>query len=775
MPCFLRPPVLPDGDTSTDYTPMSDVSSQEQNNFQGSPVMGWTSPSSAVDSAADVVKTDVQHVGSYSRKSYLEPVEFSSPAPPQLPPRADARLKDGKSQRKMPKSILLRQNVDEQTDKVDAKPYAVVPIGQLTTEPKTKSPTTSDNTVSSLTRKRAPHIYDEIDISEANATEMEVKQKEEPTPAQVTILESEESPYAEPNDYDDDDEVELPRHEVTPPPLPPRAPSMTPPCSPKLATNCSPEPYDDYVEPEVIESIKPNRSHSAPDQLIFVLNDINSKNCSTNYPVSPPKSPPKSPSKSPPKSPKATKEKKSKRGGTLYNLLRTFKKKSQAETASVTRILPEHIPSEEVTLYQNSVNKYNLDLPNVAEDSGSELQRRLSGKCRHGSRQGTLTRHRSLSPLDAYVDMHSENRPLSNSEYYEPMKLQELRQQYMSGEYDIPYSSPSPSPAPEEEKTDNSTGSTTDINTTDNIIDNTSTLRRSKSESSLAMEESNRTSTLGVTLLTQLSQSTECVINDEVSESCNMVSPAKSVDRVDSDAMTEVKKPTTPPRPQKPPIGPKPQIKPKPSLPPKPNNMLIMRPPISPRTKLPSQFSVPKLPPKPTVNRSESAIRKDTVTRMPKPRSESAIQNGIVTRTKADIRVPEDVGGNDRRMLKPLGKPPPPPPPKTNRSTSFVMVKKPPAAKGLHTVYSTTIPSSGVNKDGGFSPAKSPPALPDASEDRKKETGGEVVELKESDDDELEHIEYTVDSTTTTEQSLTTSCEADGTVGVQASPVKKRE
>ena len=198
----------------------------------------------------------------------------------------------------------------------------------------------------------------------------------------------------------------------------------------------------------------------------------------------------------------------------------------------MTRILPEHIPSEEVSLYQDSVNKYNLDLPNVAEDSGSELQRRLSGKCHHGSRKGTLTRYRSLSPLDAYVDMRSENRPVSNSEYYEPMQLQELRQQFMSGEYDIPYSSPSPSPVPEEEKTYNSSGSTTNINTTDNTIDNTSTLRRSKSESSLAMEEPNRTSMLGVTLLDQLSQSTECIINDEVSESCNSVSAAKLVDHM---------------------------------------------------------------------------------------------------------------------------------------------------------------------------------------------------------------------------------------------------
>ena len=769
MPCFLRPPVLPDGNTSTDYTPMSDVSGQEQNNFQGAPVMGWTSPSSAVDSnsTANVVKTDVHHrVGSLSHKPYLESVEFNGPAAPQLPPRADARLRDSKSHRKMPRSILLWQSLDENTDKVDAKPYAVIQVGQLPTEPKTKSPTTiSDSSVNSLNRQRAPHIYDEI-VYEANSTEMEGKQKEEPVTGQVSRLESEESPYAEPNNYDDDDEVEMPSCEVTPPPLPPRAPSMTPPCSPKLIINCSPEPTscDEYVEPDVIDNIKPNRSLSAPpSQLISQLDDLNSKNNSTNYPVSPPKSPPKSP--------KATKEKRSKKGSTLYNLLRTFKKKSQAETANVTRILPEHIPSEEVSLFQDSVNKYNLDLPNVAEDAGSELQRRLSGKCRHGSRQGTLTRHRSLSPLDAYVDMHPESRPLSDCDYYEPMKLQELRQQFMSSEYDVPYSSPSPSPAPEEETTDN-TGSTVN----NNAIDNT-TLRRSKSESSISMEEPNRTSTLGLTLLTQLSQSTECVLNDEVSENCDdTVSVAKSVDHVDSDAVVEIKKPTTPPRP-KPPIGPKPQIKPKPSLPPKPNNTLITRPPISPRTKLPSQNSVPKLPPKPTVNKNET-LHNGTVTRTPKPavkKTESTMHNDTVTRTKADIRVPEDIGGNDHKTLKPLGKPPPPPP-KAYRSTSFVMVKKPPAAKGLHAVSSATIASSSANKDRS-SPTKSPPALiPDTSaDDRKKEMVGVVVELKESDDDELEHVEYTVDNSSTTEQALTTSTEVDGTVGIQESPGKKSE
>ena len=55
---------------------------------------------------------------------------------------------------------------------------------------------------------------------------------------------------------------------------------------------------------------------------------------------------------------------------------------------------------------------------------------------------------------------------------------------------------------------------------------------------------------------------------------------------------------------------------------------------------------------------------------------------------------------------------------------------------------------------------------------------GLVVELKESDDDELEHVEYTVDSTsanTAETESMITSTEAEGTVGIQEAPGKKRE
>ena len=725
MPCFLRPPILPDGDSFADYTPMSDVSGQEQNNLQGTPVMGWTSPSSAMDSTANVVKTD--RANSFSQK----PLEII--VPPKLPPKADSRLKDGRTPRKAPRSILLWQSFEEKSDTVTAIPYAVIPVGQVPTELNTKSLTDS----SSLTRKRAPHIYDEIDIPQANSTEAEVTRKEDSSP--VSKSDSEESPYAEPNNYDDDFEVNIPTCEIVPPPLPPRAPSMTPPCSPKLANKCSPEPIsnDEYVEPEVIEKIKSSRSLSAPSsQLICVFDELRSKNYSITHPLSPPKSPPKSP--------KVPKEKKPKKSGTLYNLLRTFKKKSQTETANITRIFPEHIPSEEVSFYQNSINRYNLDFPNVAEDAGSELQRRLSGKCRAGSRQGTLTRHRSLSPLDAYVDMHSPGRPISG-EYYEPMKL---RQPFLSGDYDIPYSSPSPSPAPEERETANTVIAPSNDNT-DNM-----SLRKSKSESSLSVDESRPGSLIA--LLTPLSQSTECMLNDKVPENQNSVTTVESVDQMDSSAAVEVKQPVVPPRPQKPPIGPKPQIKPKPLLPPKPSNR-IMRPPISPRTKIPSQYSVPKLPPKPPLNKSKSAT-----------------QNGTVTRTKADIRIPEDVGGNDRKVLKPIGKPPPPPPPKVqSRASSFVMVRKPPAAKGMYAIPSTI----GAGSKEKYSPTKSPTTTsPDASEDKKKEAAGVVVELKESDDDELEQVEDTVDNTNATEQALTTSTEAvDGTVGVQESSGKKRE
>ena len=722
MPCFLRPPILPDGDSSADYTPMSDVSGQEQNNLQGTPVMGWTSPSSAMDSAANFVRTD--RVGSFSQK----PLEVI--VPPELPPKADTRLKDGKTLRKSPRSILLWQSFEEKSDTVTATPYAVIPIGQVSTELKIKSSTTKSD--SSLTRKRAPHIYDEIDIPQANSTEAEVPEKYS---SPVSTSDSEESPYAEPNNYDDDDEVDIPTCEVIPPPLPPRAPSMTPPCSPKLANKCTPEPtsYDEYVEPEVIEKIKSKRSLSAPSsQLISVIDQLNSKNYSVIHPVSPPKSP------------KVPKEKKAKKSGTLYNLLRTFKKKSQIETANIPRILPEHIHSEEVSFYQNSINRYNLDFPNVAEDAGSELQRRLSGKRQTGSRQGTLTRHRSLSPLDAYVDM---SRPMSDCEYYEPMKLW---QPFFSGDYDIPYSSPSPSPAPEEGKTNNTVVVTSNDNT------DTMSLRKSKSESSLSVDESSPSSL--VALLTPFSQSTESMVNDKVSQnqdSVTTVSAAKLADQVDSSGVVEVKQLTALPRPQKPPIGPKPQIKPKPLLPPKPNNR-AMRPPISPRTKFPSQYSVPKLPPKPPLNKSESAT-----------------QNGIVTRTKADIRIPEDVGGNDRKVLKPIGKPPPPPPPKTqSRASSFVMVRKPPAAKGLYAIPSTI----GAGSKEKWSPTKSPTTTsPDTSEDKKKEAVGVVVELKESDDDELEQVDYTADNANTTEQAMTTSTEVDGIVGVQESSGKKRE
>lgn len=760
MPCFLRPPVLPDAETSTDYAPMSDVSGLEQNNFQGTPVLGWTGPSSTTDSATTVVITDAYHVSLSARKPQAEPLGHSNSVPPQLPPRTDTRSKDGPVRRRTPRSILLQQDSDDRrTYSFAAQPYAIVPIGQRSTELKSKS--VADSGLDGLKKKRAPHVYDEIDVAE------ELKRKEELVPAaSVDNANSEETFYAEPNiEYDGDstttDEAEC---VLTPPPLPPRAPSMTPPCSPTPASICSPAPTsdDEYIEPEVIYNInKPNRSHSAPPSSIL----------SMNHPVSP-KSPPKSPlkpSKSPPKSPKiAAKEKKPKlhkRGGTLYNILRTFKRKTQSGVTNITRILPEHIPSEEVNLFKNSVSKYNLDLPNDVEEAGSELQRRLSGKNRHG-KQGTLTRHRSLSPLDAYVDMHPESRPLSSSDYYEPMQLQVLRQQLLSQServYDIPPSSPSPSPPSEEE------------GMTDRI-----SLRKSKSETSLMVDEPSKAPALSVTVLSHLSQSTDCVLNSEISDNPDVVSPAKSVEQdvirpaksveqvdheivsstksveqADSDVTVEVKQPTPPPRLQKPPIGPKPQLKPKPSLPPKPAN-LITRPAISPRTKYPPHYAVPKLPPKPTASKSDSALH-----------------NSVVTKTKPDVRIPEDVGDNDRRVLKPVGKAPPPPPPKSYRSTSFVMVKKPPAAKGPYAVPSTTSNSS--NNKGGSSPAKSPTGLPDTAESKRKETVGVVVELKESDDDELEHIEYTVDSGNTTEQSLTTSSEVDGTVSAQESLGKKRE
>ena len=771
MPCFLRPPMLPDAESSTDYTPMSDIYGQEQNNFQGTPVMGWTSSS---DSAANVVRTDMHPVGSSPWKPdrpHLEPLEISVSMPPQLPPRANKRFKDHELRRKMPRSILLQGR----DDTVAAQPYAVIPI-RKTSEPKPESTTANSGSIPrGQSMKRAPHIYDEIDFSETTAAaESELKQRETTVPAQGSRPESEEeSPYAEPNIDSDDDEVKIPNYVVTPPPpLPPRAPSMTPPCSPKLASTSSPVHRDDdeYIEPEVIDHIMPNRSHSAPpSQFISVLNILNSKDNYTNHPLSP-TSPPKSP-----KSPKAAKEKKPKKSGTLYNILRTFKKKPQAETVHVTRILPEHIPSDDVSLYQNSVNKYNLDLPNVGEDEGSELQRRLSEKRSRSSRQGTLTRHRSLSPMDTYVDMHPETRLLSNCDYYEPMQLQELRQQFLlKGEYDVPYISPSPSPTLDEERTDNKT-------------DNTTVLRKSKSESSLVVDEPSRTSALGVTLLTQLAQSTECVINDEMTENCdemtqncdtikvaksvdhhNTIKAAKSVDQVDHGAAVEVKQPPIPPRVQKPPIGPKPQLKPKPLLPPKPNHT-VTRPTVLPRTKTSSQYGLPKLPPKPVASRSESAGNKSELA------THNDQVNGVVTRTNADIRVPEEVGDNDRKVLKPLGKAPPPPPPKNYRSTSFIMVKKPPPAKGAYAPMSP--PGDGYKKDGSSSPLKSPTALTDKTEeDRKKEEIGLVVELKESDDDELEHVEYAVDNTNTTEQALTTSTEVDGTVGVQeSSSGKKRE
>ena len=213
MPCLLRPPVLPDAESSADYTPTSDIYDQEQKNFQDTPVMDCTSPLPAADIATNVVKTDMHPIESYPWKpklSYLVPLEISAVAPPKLIPRIDKQFKDHKSQHKMLQSVLL-QGCEDKTD---------------------------------------------------------------------TIVTKSEFPYAKPNIDSNDNEV------VTPPPLPPRAPSMTPQCSPKLASTNSPVHRDDdeYTELEVIEYVNPNCSHSAPpSQFISILD---SKNNCTSEPVS---------------------------------------------------------------------------------------------------------------------------------------------------------------------------------------------------------------------------------------------------------------------------------------------------------------------------------------------------------------------------------------------------------------------------------------------------------------------------------------------------------
>ncbi|XP_065882725.1 uncharacterized protein [Dysidea avara] len=685
MPCCLRPPMLADFDASTDYSEMQEeVFSPEQRNGPHFPTMGWTGPSTE---SGFVVK-DTYSSPKKPIRPYLEPLEIG--VPPPLPPKSTEKTT------KKHRSVLLNHDSVDDDHLLEAKPYAVVPIGLKAAASQAKKASNaskvsqSDSSIVNI-RKRAPHIYDEIDFISG-------KQGTESDNQKPGLPKSEESPYMEANFEDIDDVSSSSSYVMSPPPLPPRAPSMTPPPT---------SDEDEYIEPDVVKSdTRPNRSNSAPPSHFMALND-------TSVTTSPSKA-------SKEKKPKGMEKK---RSSTLVNLLRTFKKRSPAEP--VTRILPENIPSEDVTSYQRSVVKYGLDFPNVAEEAGSELQRRLSGKVRTSRSSGsTLSRPRSLSPMDSYIAMHPENRPSSSCDYYEPMQLH--NQHSTNADYDAPYSS-STSPTNEEYIS---------------VPPKRQSVRRYKSESSLLDNESHTTSFSVASNAAHFSQSFEYIVPEGKSSDTldRLVNHAHSVSpsgHSDSDSKDKKERTSQPPRPKKPTVGPKPQLKPKPTLPPKPT--VYQRPVAKPRKPPPQQQLLPKVPPKPKSPVSSS---------MSVPAGHSDTVDKALTNKSSEAATGED------KVLKPVGRPPPPPPKahskplSTSLTSSYVMVKKP-------------------------TPAKGPYAVPPSRDQDDTKKQGYVVELKES-DEELDNVNEITNDTVSSRDSVLGSSEVDGATSVKGTDKRKK-
>jgi len=697
--------MLPDFETSFDYTEIpEEVFSPEQKNAQHTPTMGWAGPS--VTESGFVVK-EMYSSPKKPLRPYLEQLEIS--VPPPLPPKSTEKRTTKKH-----RSILLNHNSVDDDHLLEAKPYAVVPIGQKAAASQAKESFNSKRTSQSDSsivnvRKRAPHIYDEIDF---NVTNQEDKQKFGLSQVQE-LSKTEESPYMEANFEDNDNVSSSSSCVMSPPPLPPRAPSMTPP----------PTSDDEYVEPDVVQSVtRPNRSNSAPPSQFMALNG-------TSVTLSPSKA----------YKGKKSKGMEKKKTSTLANLLRTFKKRSPAEP--VTRIIPEDIPSEDVTSYQQSVVKYGLDFPNVAEEAGSELQRRLSGKVRSSRSSGsTLSRPRSLSPMDSYIAMHPENRPLSGCDYYEPMKLQ--HQYSTNADYDAPFS---PTSSTCEEYI--------------SIPPKQESIRKYKSESSLLDNEMHTTSLSVASSAAHFSQSFECIVaerksSDTLDKLVNLTPSVSPSGQSDSDSKdktettssspplktettspspppkTETTSPSPPPRPKKPTVGPKPQLKPKPALPPKP--IVYQRPVVKPRKQ--QQQQLPKVPPKP---------KSPVFSSMSAPASRVSTIDRALSNKSSEV-----VNGGDK-VLKPVGRPPPPPPKAhgkpltTSLASSYVIVKKPTPAKGSYAV-----PTS---KD---------------QDDTNKKKQGNVVELKES-DDELDNTNEISIDTVSSRDSVLGSTEVDSATSVK--------
>jgi len=663
-----------------DFEMSDEILSPDQRNGPHAPAMGWTGvPASPTESGFGVKDTYLPPKKPI--RPYLEPLEIS--VPPPLPPKYTER----KTQKKHKSALLNFDSVDDDSV-LEAMPYAVVPIGpkaaalqaKESAEPSRISQcSSSDSNIVNL-RKRAPHIYDEIEFNIASQ-EAESEKPGLPKP--------EESPYVEANFEDNDDISSSSSYVMSPPPLPPRAPSMTPPPTSE---------DDEYIEPDEVEPLsRPNRSNSAPPSQFMALN-------STSVTASPSKA----------GKAKKLKGMEKKRSGTLASLLRTFKRRSSAEP--VARIIPDNIPSEDVSSFQQSVIKYGLDLPSVAEDAGSELQRRLSGKVRASRSSGsTMSRPRSLSPIDSYIAMHPGNRPVSSNscDYYEPMQLQ--NQYSVNADYDDPYS-----PTIEEYIS---------------IPPKRQSVRKYKSESSLLDNDLQPVPFSVASSAAHFSRSIECISREEKTSDTldrleHSVSPSG---QSDSDTKDKKERTPPPPIPKKPAIGPKPQLKPKPALPPKPT--VYQRPVAKPRKQSQQQQQqYPKVPPKPPVspNVSVPSSKVNTI--------DSVLTNGTVT--------------SEDKVLKPLGRPPPPPPKAQSKSltaltSSYVIVKKPPPAKGPYAV---------------------PPSKDQDSNSQKKQ--GYVVELKES-DDELDNINDISTEMSSSRDSVLASSEVDAAASMKGTD--KRE
>ena len=183
-------------------------------------------------------------------------------------------------------------------------------------------------------------------------------------------------------------------------------------------------------------------------------------------------------------------------------------------------------------------------------------------------------------------------------------------------------------------------------------------------------------------------------------------------------------------------MGPKPQLKPKPALPPKP--IVYQRPVAKPR-KQPQQQQqqLPKVPPKP---------------KSPVFSSISAPENRMSTVDRALSNKSSEVVNGGDKVLKPVGRPPPPPPKAHSKSLTTApmssYVKKPTPAKGSY-VVPTSKDQDGTNKK-----------------------QGNVVELKES-DDELDNTNEIVIDTVSSRDSELGSTEVDSATSVKETDKRK--